>query len=154
MDETKPEQHARKRGGMRRLSYVVMLTFTGFAGCSDPNTIPHLTTYPVKGRVLLASGKPLSVGRVFFRRKAEPPIQAAGEIGPDGRFELGTLESNDGAPEGEYTVRIDPTPRNLDGPAPRIKLAQIPSQYTDVDGGALSATVAAGNNDLKPFYLK
>jgi hypothetical protein len=154
VDETKPEQLAHKRRRKQRLGFMLTLTISAVSGCSNENALPHLTTYPVKGRVLLADGKPLSVGRVYFRRKAEPPIQAAGEIKPDGRFELGTLEPGDGAPEGEYTVRIDPTPNNLDGPAKRITLARIPSQYTDVDGGSLSATIAPGDNDLKPFTLK
>ena len=77
------------------------------AGCSGAGVSPFSgPRYQVKGKVVLADGKPLTSGRIFFRAN-EPPTIAAADIGSDGSFEF-KGPSGDGLPEAKYTVRITP----------------------------------------------
>jgi hypothetical protein len=128
----------------------------GFAGCRDENAMPSLRTYPVKGKVLLADGTPLTKGWVYFHRQENPPIRVAGEIGPDGSFELTTRTPGDGAPAGRYGVQIDAAPTKQLGPARKGNktTTRIPSRYADEDGQGLIVTVEAKPNELEPFRLK
>ncbi len=122
-------------------------------GCGDRDGTPVLPTYEVKGRVLLASGQPLNVGRVYFVPKSEPALAALGEIGPDGSFALSTYKTGDGAVAGDYRVRIEPTPadpRSL----PRSKLPRVHRKYTDEDSSGLTVAVKPVTNQLEPFRLK
>ena len=66
------------------------------------------TVYPVTGKVLLADGKPLTTGRVEFI-PVKGGMPAAGDIGPDGSFSLKTGNGQEGAPAGDYKVRLEPT---------------------------------------------
>ena len=60
-------------------------------------------TSPVSGTVKLASGSPVTNGRIFFTSNE---VMANGNIQPDGTYKLSTKAENDGAPPGKYTVTI------------------------------------------------
>src|SRR3954471_10156516 len=77
-------------------------------GCSNSDAARKVTVYPVKGQVLLADGKPLASGRVVFLPLGELMMEASGPIKSDGTFTLTTGDSGEGAPPGEYRVRIEP----------------------------------------------
>ena len=68
-----------------------------FGGCSSG----RLPTYPVSGKVVFPDGSPAHVGTVEFRSR-EHGIQARGEIGIDGRFQLTTYKDGDGAVAGTH----------------------------------------------------
>jgi hypothetical protein len=110
--------------------------------------------YPVKGQVLLADGKPLQMGRVVFFRNEVPPIALSGDIQPDGRFELASTALGNGAPAGNYRVKIDPNSVPDLGARPSAKIPRIPRKYTEEDGVGLAVTVKAESNELRPFLLK
>ena len=58
----------------------------------------------------------LSGGWIYFVRKAgDLPVTPSGVIGPDGTFSLVTGGSGEGAPPGEYKVRIEAPPVQTDG---------------------------------------
>ena len=63
--------------------------------------------YQVNGKVLLADGKPLSGGWISFVPKGDLAVTPSGEIRPDGTFSIATGGSGDGAPPGEYKVRVE-----------------------------------------------
>jgi hypothetical protein len=122
-------------------------------GCRDRDATPVLPTYEVKGRVLLASGQPLSVGRIYFVPRSEPALAALGEIGPDGSFTLATYKPGDGAVPGDYRVRIEPTPANPRA-LPKARWPRVHRKYTDEDSSGLTVAVKAGTNQLEPIRLK
>jgi hypothetical protein len=123
-------------------------------GCGQSDRMPSVSTYPVKGKVLLADGKPLTRGRIVFHRQEDPPILASGEIKTDGSFELSTLKPGDGAPAGKYGVQIDPTPANQSASAKRQSYPEIPQKYRDDDGLGLFVTIKPEPTELEPFRLK
>jgi hypothetical protein len=103
------------------------------AGCGESGShFGGLQRYAVKGKVLLADGKPLTAGRVIFLSSA-PPASAAADIGGDGSFEF-KGPSGDGLPAATYRVYISP------GPAAKPAFA---SKYLDEDTSGLDAPVTS-----------
>jgi hypothetical protein len=137
-------------------SAVSMVLAAGLSGCGQSEAPPIVSVYEVKGKVLLAGGKPLSGGHVYFVPKDGATTSDA-KIGPDGTFSLTTGNSGEGAPPGEYKVRIepdDPTLLAIGGPTKRGKRLPFPARYLDEDGSGLTAKVEPKNNQLDPFVLK
>jgi hypothetical protein len=134
-----------------RFSGLVVAGWFGLTGCRDSGSLPSVQVYDVKGKVLLVDGKPLGSGWVYFVPKGDLTITPSGQIGPDGSFSLVTGGSGNGAPPGEYKVRIE---------APQFQSAQnsrrrpFPFKYADEDSSGLVVTVRAEANQLKPFQLK
>ena len=92
------------------------LMISGLSGCGEP-TYSTPTVYPVKGQVLLPNGKPLTSGQVVL--VSNQGMEFPGKVGSDGRFSI-KCGAGDGAPEGEYKVRIDPEPQAHErGPSPK-----------------------------------
>ncbi len=82
-------------------------------------------------------------------------MTSEGKIGSDGTFTLETGGSGEGAPPGDYKVRIDPDdPSYLAGKKPAKKKLPFSSKYLDEDSSGLVATVKAEPNQLEPFKLK
>ncbi len=138
------------------LTAALGLTMLGFGGCGDSNAPAHMTVYPVKGKVLLADGKPLTTGRVVFMLP-EKALEFAGSIESDGSFSI-KGNQGEGAPEGTYKVRIEPDspkPGESSAPTARRKSANLPfpAMYGDETTSALTATVKSGDNTLEPFKL-
>jgi hypothetical protein len=132
------------------LSGLVVAVGLGLAGCGHSDSLPSLQVYEVKGTVLLADGKPLSAGWVYFVPKGDLTVTPSGEIGPDGTFSVVTGGSGEGAPPGDYKLRIE---------APQFQAAKnkkplIPPKYTDEDSSDLVITVRAEPNRLDPIRLK
>ncbi len=113
------------------------------------------SVYEVKGKVLLANGKPLSGGRIFFVRK-DGTLRSEGMVGSDGSFALLTGGSGEGAPAGEYKISVEPEDKSLlaGKKASKGKKLPFPEKYLDEDGSGLTATVKAEPNQLEPFRLK
>jgi hypothetical protein len=119
------------------------------AGCGGSGSPFAGARYPVKGKVLLADGKPLTSGRVVFISHA-PPASAAADIGGDGAFEF-KGPSGDGLPEATYKVHIA-------GAAPAGKASGKPafaSKYLDEEDSGLTATVTSDESkNLFEFKLE
>jgi hypothetical protein len=133
---------------------VLSLSILFVAGCGGSSEAPTgLTLYPVKGKVLLEDGKPLTAGRVVFVA-TNGNIAPNGPIGAGGEFTLSSGSAGEGAPAGEYKVRIEPEITG-GGQAKAKKGAKLPfgMHYTDEDSSGLKATVKPEPNDLPPFKL-
>lgn len=127
------------------------LMISGLSGCGEPTySIP--TVYPVKGQVLLPDGKPLTSGQVVLVSKQDREFP--GKLGSDGRFSIKT-PSGEGAPEGEYTVRIEPESQAGGGGRTRTGTVNFPFpvKYTDDSTSGLKVTVKPGENNLEPIKL-
>ena len=122
------------------------------AGCGPRyNTTPPPQVYPVKGKVLLASGHPVSGGIIRFHPKTTLGAEAWGEIRPDGSFQLTTIVKNDGAVPGSYTVSIDPYFK--DGRPSRVPASSVPPKFGAPETSGLTAEVKAEDNNLT-IHLK
>jgi hypothetical protein len=104
-------------------------------GCGEPNNpLAGASFYPVKGRILLADGKPLPAGRIVFA-STKSTTSSTAPIESDGSFTFKS-SSGDGLPEGEYKIRIEPTTSGkTKGTMP------FPGMYADEDQSGLKATV-------------
>jgi len=130
------------------------------AGCSsDNNPVKKVTTYEVKGQVLLPDGKPLSSGMIYFQPKTESAQPAQGRLGSDGTFTLTTGSSGPGAAAGDYKVYIEADPASLPKatgkPGATTGQVKLPfhADYSDPDTSGLVATVKPETNQLPPFRL-
>lgn len=141
----------RDSGGrvVRAFAWLGLCAASALAGCSSKES--QLPLHPVKGQVLLGTGKPLTAGRVTFVSVEGLTPPASGEIRTDGSFSLGTRNADDGAIAGQYKVRIEPaspksgrTGRNL----------PFPVKYVDEDSSGLIVTVGSQTNQLEPIRLK
>ena len=72
-------------------------------GCGEPNALSGAKLYPVKGKVLLEDGKPLTSGQVVFVG-SKSMITSPATIASDGTFTF-KAASGDGLPEGDYKIR-------------------------------------------------
>jgi hypothetical protein len=120
------------------------------AGCRNSDALPAYQVYNVKGKVLLADGTPLHGGWIYFVPKGDLPVTPSGEIGSDGTFSVVTGGSGEGAPAGEYKLRIE-TPQFQRA---KTKKPLIPVKYNDEDSSNLVVTVRAEPNQLDPIRLK
>ena len=127
------------------------------AGCGgDPaGGTRNEALYAVKGQVLLPNGKPLTGGTVVFVANSGQDAAPRGPIDSSGNFALKTRD-NDGAPAGDYKVRIEPDASIMKGKGGKLDPAALPfpAKYADTDGDTgLTATVKAEPNTLPAFKL-
>jgi len=112
----------------------------GVAGCGS-SPLSGTRFYPVKGKVLLADGKPLTSGDVLFIG-TKSQLTSRATIESDGGFTFKS-PNGDGLPEGEYRVVIESTPgasgKRL---AEKVNLPYA-SKYTDEDGSDLIRVVTS-----------
>ena len=88
-----------------RCSLLVLLALALVAapGCGGGGAA---NTHAVTGKVTGPDGAPLSGGSVSFDGTGAKGHKATGTVGPDGAYTLSTFEENDGAPEGEYDIKV------------------------------------------------
>jgi hypothetical protein len=114
-----------------------------------------LKVHPVKGKVLLEDGKPLTTGSVVLM-SPDKGIEFEGPIQSDGSFSVKS-SSGEGAPEGNYKVRIEPDASKLTGTKSRGKKnlgnLPFPGKYADESTSGLAVSVKPGDNELEPFKL-
>lgn len=124
----------------------------GLSGCRSGKYSGPV--YPVKGKVLLATGKPLTTGSVQFIPEAGGTL-ASGKIGPDGSFSLVSLDMREGAAAGSYKVRIEPSLEMTDPRGKSRTALPFATKYTDDDGDTgLTVTIKAEPTELEPFRLE
>jgi hypothetical protein len=133
--------------------WAAALALAALGGCSDEPAEVRITTYPVKGKVLLPDGKPLTDGSVTFVPTGKEGLPAGGKIEPDGTFTLTTRSPGDGAGAGDYRVKIVSDAKDPASGGKKAGRGLVPNKYLDEDSSGLTATVKAEPNDLPPFKL-
>lgn len=105
--------------------------------------------YTVTGQVLYEDGTPVTEGTVACESlDADAKLMAQGEIGSDGRFELGTGKPKSGALPGKYRVIV--IARALgDAEAAEGKELAVDSKYSNYNTSKLEYEVTTGTNDWK-----
>jgi len=97
--------------------------------------------YPVKGKVLLADGKPLTSGTIMFVG-IKSQVTSTTRIESDGGFTFKS-PNGDGLPEGEYRVVIESTPGTAGKKLTEKVNLPYASKYTDEDGSDLTRVVTS-----------
>jgi hypothetical protein len=139
-----PERPASPRPARRFLALAATVLLA--PGCGDEGSKFSESLYPVSGKVVMDDGQPVTNARVVFVRGT---INASGELGADGTFKLTTGGRGEGAPAGEYKVKVEPASSAIGkGHKP-----PFPVRYEDEDSSELTATVKPETNDLPPFTL-
>jgi hypothetical protein len=120
---------------------VVSLTL-GCGGGGGPKA--PFETSPVNGKVAFKDNKGrinrLERGKVWFRSKADPKVEAVGTIDGEGAFTLSTLTSErawPGVPAGQYKVRLEVPLDDDRNPQTDI----VHAKYLDYDRSGISVTV-------------
>lgn len=133
--------------------------------CDSGPPAGPLPVQPVKGQVLFG-GKPLAGAQVTFHPVDETKmgtsiVRPTGQTDDDGRFQLMSYTSGDGAPVGSYLVTVNgltrpssegnvlPDPKR---PPPRADV--LKGRYLDPKKSGLKADVKEGENVIPPFGLK
>jgi hypothetical protein len=142
--------------GKRRVFGLLLalgLGSTALPGCGDPNATSRQTLYPVKGKVVLADGNPLSNGRVVFF--SEKGIEIDGTVTKDGTFTLSS-SLGEGAPEGKYKVRVEPDATGQSGSSKKSSsrrtatwTAPYAARFSDESTSGLAETVKPGDNNFE-----
>ena len=143
---------------------LVLLLFAIFfvtaPGCSkkiDPNRLP---VFPVKGH-LSVKGQVPSGAFVVLHPKNGTATSPNGEVvrpravvGPDGSFQLGSYDSVDGAPSGEYSVTVEwrKIVKSNDG-SPVLGPNVVPPKYARPETSPVSIRIAEKSNELAPITL-
>jgi len=152
MSVSRALQVVRDRTGVAGLGTLLLAASAGLSGCGgQSDSLPKLQVYEVKGQVVLADGKPLRSGVISFVPKGNLAITPSANIGPDGSFSLVTGGSGEGAPAGEYKVRVEAPEFR---PDPKTKKEIFPSKYSDEDSSKIEITVLPQENRLDPIQLK
>ena len=144
----KVDRRLSRTGWVRTLSLAAT---AGLFGCGNADSLPKLQVFEVKGKVLLADGKPLPSGWISFVPKGGLPVTPSAKIAADGSFSLVTGGSGDGAPSGDYKVRIEAPELR---PDPRTRKTIFPNKYTDEDSSGIIVTVLPQENHLDPIRLR
>ncbi len=118
------------------------------AGCGESNRPIFQTTYPVRGRVVLAKGSPVPGGQLEFHPENPELPEARAAIKSDGTFVVGTYKVNDGAVPGRFTVTIDALVYDKAGNLRTSKSLPIPRKYADVRTSGLQVEIRAEPNEV------
>jgi predicted outer membrane repeat protein len=132
------------------MAWVVVMAGLGVSGCGGAG-LGGGPDYPVKGRVLLADGKPLGTGRVVFVSD-ETALSHGGAIASDGSFEL-KQGSRAGAPAGHYKVRVDVEESHASKARTKTTNLRFSAKYADEDASRLTALVKASGENFFEFKL-
>ena len=130
---------------MRPVASAVLLAgLLGMLGCGASPTA-KITTYPVKGKLTLADGKPVPQVDVLFDPKPSPKgagWKAVGKTNDNGEFELNTL-GDKGAGVGLYAVSLSIAKMKKMPP----NINKVPKKYWDSENTPLEFEVQAKDNE-------
>jgi hypothetical protein len=131
---------------IQRTVPVYVIALWAIAGCGESSAL-NKPFYPVKGKVILADGNPLTTGSVLFGG-VTTNISVAAPIGSDGAFEF--TGDKPGLPAGEYRVAIVLEGRQgIQAKSSRSRPKEnlpFPAKYLDEDASKLTANVKADSS--------
>ena len=131
-----------------------LATLLLLAGCGTSSD--RIETHPARGQVLW-EGKPLAGALVVLHPQttsSPAPLPGRAETDAQGNFILGTYDSEDGVPAGDYVITVHWHQLAQDGgsfePGPDV----VPAKYSDPIQTELKFSVAAGENQIPPLNLR
>jgi hypothetical protein len=148
-----------KRSFLRATSVIsiafLSAAFALLAGCGDGK----VTRFPVTGSVLI-DGTPADGAMVIFcptqGSEEVMKLRPFGYTGPDGKFELTTVDKADGSPAGDYKVLIQwPAKQGMDArDGGNLGPDRLRGRYMNLETTQLTAKIEEGPTNLPPFNLK
>src|SRR3954469_7473388 len=146
------------RKGVLLISSAMFLVTAN--GCSKSKDLNRLPVFPVNGRLSVKGQVPSGAFVVLHPKKgtATAPngevVRPRAVVNPDGSFALGSYDSTDGAPSGEYAVtvewrRIVKSPEGSPVLGPNV----VPPKYARPQSSPLAIKVAEKSNELDPIPL-
>src|SRR4051794_30222602 len=136
---------------------VFFVTANGCSKSKDPNRLP---VFPVTGRLSVKGQAPSGAFVVLHPKHgaATAPngdvVRPRAVVNTDGSFVLGSYDSSDGAPSGEYSVTVEwrRIVRSPEG-SPVLGPNVVPPKYARAESSPLSIRVAEKSNELAPITL-
>ncbi|MCU0710404.1 MAG: carboxypeptidase-like regulatory domain-containing protein [Pirellula sp.] len=137
-------------GLMLGIAYICIPLLV-LVGCSSGES--RLPTYAAKGQLLAADGQPVPHALVVLHSidgdATAPKPRATTDL--EGKFQLTTYDTADGAPEGSFVVtveqwlRVDPNepPKNL-----------LPQALSSKDSSDIRVAISKSENVLEPIRLR
>jgi hypothetical protein len=120
----------------RRQSTGLAIAIAVLVGCGGEDRAT------VTGQVLKHDGTPL-IGALVVARSEATGKSANGQTDGDGRYSLGSAETGDGIPAGDYAVIVLGSRPTMDGGG---AAATVPARYGDYSKSELSFSVKAGES--------
>jgi len=127
----------------RFLIVLLLLLTTTLCACGENEKVP---TYPVHGQVTF-KGVPVTRGSVIFSSLDPHSTTALGTLDKEGRYSLTTLESEEGAPAGEYVVAV----LSVEPPASNSEISTtppkplVPAKYLSLETSPLRESIRKGS---------
>ncbi len=144
-----------------RFPVLLFITFAAFAGgCSkgkDPNRLP---VFPASGRISVKGQVPAGAFVVLHPKNGTATDSKGDVVRPratvksDGSFVLGSYDSADGAPSGEYSLTVEwrKIVKSPDG-SPVLGPNVVSPKYSRPESSPLSIRIAEQSNELAPISL-
>jgi len=146
-----------RRKQRRVTTGLAMAAALGLAGCAGGDGKPARA--PVHGSVNV-DGKPAAGVMVIFCPTDGPPeiqkLRPTGFTDAEGKFQLISVNPNDGAPPAHYKVLVQwPSgPKNAMGGLAGSGPDQLQGRYMNLEKSPFTVEVKPGSNDLPPFEIK
>ena len=138
----------------RIFSLILIAVLSSVSGCGrEQKGGPREATYPITGIVTI-DGSPTEQVQVICHSVGDSKVAtgSAAYTQADGSFSIGTYESGDGAPAGEYKLTFKWGQINL--MSGRYEGDKLNDRYSDPDASEFSVTVQDGKeNDLGEIAL-
>jgi hypothetical protein len=139
-------------GGSVACMAVVLL-----AGCGPKiASFDRHAVQPVEGQVIW-QGQPLAGALVTFHPKGwrtDPGTSApSAETGPDGRYQLTTYKTGDGAPAGNYAITVVLRKPRASRSGSMFGPNQLPKQYESPETSGLEVEIVSGANTVPVLDL-
>ncbi len=135
------------------LRAVALVVACLLCGCGAPR---GPACYPVRGQVQ-QGGKPLAEALVAFYPLDAPPQpfpKPMAHTDGEGRFELMTFVTGDGAPPGRYAITVElRAPRQVGEEIVRDGPSLLPARYARPETSGLNAEVVAGENEIPSIVV-
>ena len=147
-------RHADSGKRFRGISALLALTWI-LAGCGEDDGVAKpINSQEVKGKVVLANGKPLTKGTVVLWPQQEPMVQLLGKVQPDGTFTLKAGEVSVGVSHGDFLVSVVPEGYVTGFVPAKPKGLQYPAKYLSDQTSGLKVTITPETNELPVIELK
>jgi hypothetical protein len=130
---------------------------TGCGKSADPNKLP---VFPVTGHLSVKGQAPVGAF-VVLHPKQGTAVAPNGEVvrpravvKPDGSFEFGSYNSNDGAPSGDYSMTVEwrKIVKSPDG-TPVLGPNVVPPKYARPQSSPVAIRIAEKSNELDPIMV-
>jgi hypothetical protein len=117
------------------------------SGCQKREA--RVPVVPVKGKVAAFKGEvPAGAYVALWRLDGQGPenVAPSATVGPDGSFAIGSYDTGDGAPPGDYAVTVTWFKVVDAGPGPNV----LPAKFANAHSTPLKVTVS-GPTDIPPI---